>query len=78
MLYKEMLIISSQLLIPTLEQIINYKSIFWPTKKIKKKQGDLRNSLVLQGITAVLHMAQWVSRAPPHNTLPAFLNRNGS
>ena len=30
-----------------------------------KKRGDLRN------------MAQWVSRAPPHHTLPAFLNFNG-
>ena len=57
MLYKEMLIISSQLLIPTLEQIINYKSIFWPTKKIKKKQGDLRNSLVLQGVTSLWDVA---------------------
>ena len=23
------------------------------------------------------HVAQWVSRAPPHNSLPAFLNLNG-
>ena len=38
---------------------------FSHTIKIKKKQGDLRNS------------AQWVSRAPPHHTLPFFLNLNG-
>ena len=42
-----------------------------------KKQGDLRNSLVLLGVTVLWHVAQWVSRAPPHHTLPAFLNLNG-
>ena len=26
----------------------------------------------------VWHMAEWVSRAPPHNTLPAFLNRDST
>ena len=24
------------------------------------------------------HVAQWVSRAPPYQTLPAFLNLNGT
>ena len=43
-----------------------------------KKQGDLRNSLVLLGVTQLWHVAQWVSRAPPHYTLPAFQNLNGS
>ena len=42
-----------------------------------KKQGDLRNSLVLLGVTLLWHVAQWVSRAPPHHTLSAFLNLNG-
>ena len=43
-----------------------------------KKQGDLRNSLVLLGVTQLWHVAQWVSRAPPHHTLPAFLNLYGT
>ena len=43
-----------------------------------KKQGDLRDSLVSLGVTPLWHMAQWVFRAPPHNTLPAFQNLNGS
>ena len=43
-----------------------------------KKRGDLGNSLVLLGVTLLLHVAHWVSRAPPHNTLPAFLNLNGT
>ena len=43
-----------------------------------KKQGDLRNSLVLLGVTPSWQVAQWVSRAPPHHTLPAFLNLNGT
>ena len=43
-----------------------------------KKQGDFRNSLVLLGLTPLWHVAQWVSRAPPHHTLPAFLNLNGT
>ena len=42
-----------------------------------KKQGDSRNSLVLLGVTPSWHVAQWVSRAPTHHTLPAFLNLNG-
>ena len=42
-----------------------------------KKQGDLRNSLGLQGVTTLWHVGQWVSSAPPHHTLPAFLNLNG-
>ena len=33
--------------------------------------------MVLPGVTALWHVAQWVSRAPPHNALPAFLNLNG-
>ena len=43
-----------------------------------KKQGDLRNSLVLLGVTPMWFVAQWVSRAPPHHTLPPFLNNNSS
>ena len=42
-----------------------------------KKHGDFRNSLVFLGVTSLLHVAQWVSRAPPHHTIPAFLNPNG-
>ena len=42
-----------------------------------KKQENLRNSLVLLGVSLLWHVAQWVSRAPPHHTLPAFLNLNG-
>ena len=41
-----------------------------------KKQGDLRN-LVLIGVTWLWHVTQWVSRAPLHHTLAAFLNLNG-
>ena len=29
------------------------------------------------GVTPLWNGAQWVSRAPPHNTFPAFLNLNG-
>ena len=41
------------------------------------KREDLRNFLVLQGVSALWHLAQWVSRAPPNHILPAFLNLNG-
>ena len=37
----------------------------------------MRNSLVLQGVTPLWQVAQWVSRAPPHHILPAFWNLNG-
>ena len=43
-----------------------------------EKQGDLRNSLVLLGVTGLWHMAQWVSLALPHHTLPTFRNLNGT
>ena len=33
---------------------------------------------VLVTITSLWQVAQWVSRAPPHNTLPAFLSLNGT
>ena len=46
-------------------------------QKDLKKQGVLRNSLVLPGVTLLWHVAHWVSRAPPHHALPAFLNLNG-
>ena len=39
-----------------------------------KKQGAFRNSSVWLGVTRLWHVAQWVSRAPPYHTLPAFLN----
>ena len=39
-----------------------------------EKQGDIRNSLVLLGVTPLWHVAQRVSPASPHHTLPAFLN----
>ena len=42
-----------------------------------KKQGNFRNSSVLQGVTILWLVAEWVSRAPSHNTLPAFLNLKG-
>ena len=42
-----------------------------------KKRGDLRNSLVLLGVTPLWHVAQWVARAPPHHSVPAFLNPHG-
>ena len=38
----------------------------------------MRKSLVSQGVTSLWHVAQWVSRAPPHHTLPDFLNLNGN
>ena len=41
-----------------------------------KKQGDLRSSLVLLRAPQLCDVAQWVSRAPPHHILPAFLNLN--
>ena len=34
--------------------------------------------MVLQGVIQLWHVAQWVSGAPPHHTLPAFLNLNGT
>ena len=39
-----------------------------------EKQGDLGDCFVT--VTPLLHVAQWVSRAPPHHTLSAFLNLN--
>ena len=42
-----------------------------------KKQGDLRNSVVLLGLTPLWHVPQWVSRAPTHHTSPVFLTLNG-
>ena len=42
-----------------------------------KKQGEFSNSLVLLGVTPLWHVAQWVFRAPPQHTLPAFLNLDG-
>ena len=42
-----------------------------------KKRGDLSYSLVLLGVTLLWNVAQRVSRAPPHQALPAFLNLNG-
>ena len=42
-----------------------------------KKRGYLENSFVLVGVTPLWHVAQLVSRAPPHHTLPAFINLNG-
>ena len=42
-----------------------------------EKQGDLRDCFVLLTLTQLWHVAQWVSRAPPHHTLPAFLYLNG-
>ena len=38
----------------------------------------MRNSLVLLGVALLWHVAQWVSRAPPHHTIAAFLNLNGT
>ena len=38
----------------------------------------MRNSLVLVGVTSLRHVAQGVSRAPPHHTLPAFINLIGT
>ena len=43
-----------------------------------EKQRDLRDCLGLVAVTQLWHMAQWVSRAPSHHTLPAFLNLNGT
>ena len=37
----------------------------------------MEHSLGLQGVTPLWHVAPWVSRAPPHHTLPAILNLNG-
>ena len=34
--------------------------------------------MVLLGVTLLWHVAQWVSRAPPHHTLPSLLNLNGT
>ena len=42
-----------------------------------EKQGDLRDCFFLLTVTPLWHVAQWVSRAPPHHTLPAFRNLNG-
>ena len=60
------------------------KEIPIPIPRLEKmtpgpKHGSARNrnSLVLLGVTLLWHMAQWVSRAPSHHTLPSFLNLNG-
>ena len=38
----------------------------------------MRKSLVLLRVTPLWQVGQWVSRAPPHYTRPAFLNLNGT
>ena len=43
-----------------------------------KKAGRFENFLVLLGITPLRRVAQWVSRAPPQHTLPAFPKLNGT
>ena len=45
-------------------------------KDLEKQEG-LRDCSVLVTIPPLWHVAQWVSRAPPHHTLPAFLNLDG-
>ena len=47
-------------------------------QKNLQKREDLRNFSDLQGVTLLWHVVQWVSCAPPNNTLPAFLNPHGS
>ena len=42
----------------------------------KKKQGDFRKFLCLLALAPLWYVAQWAFRAPPHHTLPAFLNLN--
>ena len=42
-----------------------------------KKQGDVRKSLILQGVIILWHVTQWVFRAPPYHILPAFQNLYG-
>ena len=42
-----------------------------------KKAGGFVKSLVLLGVIPLWHVATWVSFAPPHHTLPAFLNLSG-
>ena len=42
-----------------------------------EKQGDLRDCFLLLTVTQLWNVAQGVSRAPPYQTLPAFLNPNG-
>ena len=36
----------------------------------------MRHSLVLLGVTPLWHVSQWVSRAPPPHTLPAYIHVN--
>ena len=43
-----------------------------------KQAGRSRNSLVLLGVTSLWQVALWLSRAPPHHTVPAFLNLNSN
>ena len=63
------------------------EKIFFPFFKLEfyfyyqkdlEKQGDLRDCLVLLTVTQLWHVAQWVSRAPPHHILPVFLNLNAT
>ena len=42
-----------------------------------EKQGDPRDCFVLVTVTLLWHVAKWVSCAPPHHTLPTFLNLKG-
>ena len=44
---------------------------------VLEKQEDLRKCSLLVTVTPLWHVAQWVSRAPQHHTLPAFLNLDG-
>ena len=41
------------------------------------KSGEIWETPWLLGVTLLWHVAQWVSLAPLHHTLPAFLNLNG-
>ena len=56
--------------------INEWRNIFNNNLDLRKRE-DLRNSLVLLGVTVLWDVAQWVSRAPQNHTLPAFWNLNG-
>ena len=59
------------------ENVKQNEILYFLYYKDLEKQEDLRDCFVLLTVTQLWAVTKWVSRAPPHHNLPAFLNLNG-